>query len=156
MNDKTHVAQPDHRMACLVLRRRAGVAEQLRGDKMKLIAILIAAAVLLPAAARAECLSSARAVRAEHGVGAWSTWRNVDGRKCWMVGERHGIYSHIANNRSHSSSNNHASHIKYSYELMERRGAAKEMTKCDHFCRQQLYQEFKGWYYFEGLYGRAK
>jgi hypothetical protein len=38
--------------------------------------------------AMAECLSSAAQVRAEHGVAAWSTWRYVDGHKCYMVGER--------------------------------------------------------------------
>lgn len=41
----------------------------------------------------AECLSSAAQVRAAHGTAAWSTWRNVDGRKCWMVGARRG---HVA------------------------------------------------------------
>src|SRR6266436_7894695 len=74
-----------------VLRRMAhGPAHQEPGgDAMRLIAILIAAAFLLPAVARAECLSSARAVRAEHGISAWSTWRNIEGRKCWFEGERH-------------------------------------------------------------------
>jgi hypothetical protein len=38
--------------------------------------------------AMAECLSSASQVRAEHGVAAWSTWRNVDGHKCYMEGQR--------------------------------------------------------------------
>jgi len=38
--------------------------------------------------ANAECLSSAAAVRATHGIIAWSTWRNVDGHKCWMEGKR--------------------------------------------------------------------
>jgi hypothetical protein len=38
----------------------------------------------------AECLSSAAQVRAAHGAAAWSTWRNIDGRKCYMEGRRHG------------------------------------------------------------------
>jgi len=37
--------------------------------------------------AMAECLSSAAQVRAAHGTTAWSTWRNVKGSKCWMVGK---------------------------------------------------------------------
>ncbi len=37
----------------------------------------------------AECLSSDVEVRKVHGVTAWSTWRRVDGKKCWMEGTRH-------------------------------------------------------------------
>ncbi len=37
----------------------------------------------------AECLSSDAEVRKMHGVTAWSTWRRVDGKKCWMEGTRH-------------------------------------------------------------------
>ena len=48
----------------------------------------VAAVVLLPAAARAECLPSAAKVWAKH-EGSHATWRLIDGRKCWMVGNRH-------------------------------------------------------------------
>lgn len=55
------------------------------------VTILAVAVVLIACISRcsaAECLSSASQVRAAHGVTAWATWRNVDGRKCWMIGER--------------------------------------------------------------------
>jgi hypothetical protein len=52
------------------------------------VAISIILIVGLSRCAMAECLSSAAQVRAEHGVAAWSTWRNVDGHKCYMEGER--------------------------------------------------------------------
>lgn len=65
---------------------------------MNLHSFLIAAAIAIsaPIAAQAECLSSARAVWSAH-QGSWATWRNIEGRKCWFVGERHGrsnIYPH--------------------------------------------------------------
>lgn len=56
------------------------------------IVVIILGIVLLmffgrPAKA-GECLGSARAVWSAH-PGAWATWHNVDGDKCWMVGKRH-------------------------------------------------------------------
>lgn len=53
-----------------------------------LLAFTLAASALLPAAAGAECLPSPHAVREAHGISAWSTYRTVNGRKCWMEGER--------------------------------------------------------------------
>src|SRR6266853_3695445 len=48
----------------------------------------IAAVILLPAAARAECLPSAAKVWAKH-EDSHATWRLIDGHKCWMVGNPH-------------------------------------------------------------------
>ena len=54
-----------------------------------ILTLALAASVFLPAAGSAqECLSSAKAVRAAHGVEAWSTYKTIDGRKCWMEGVR--------------------------------------------------------------------
>ncbi len=36
----------------------------------------------------AGCLPSAAAVREAHGITAWSTWRMVDGRRCYSLGVR--------------------------------------------------------------------
>ncbi len=48
----------------------------------------IAAVILLPAAARAECFPSAAKVWMKH-EGSHATWRLIDGRKCWMAGNPH-------------------------------------------------------------------
>src|SRR5258708_40248812 len=53
-----------------------------------LIIVLIIAGLLIFPADAGECLGSAHEVRAAHGVTAWSTWRNVDGEQCWMLGKR--------------------------------------------------------------------
>jgi len=55
---------------------------------------------LLGKCAMAECLSSADSVRSEHGSQAWSTWHTVGGRKCYMLGERHGRIRGLRNNDS--------------------------------------------------------
>ena len=49
--------------------------------------------------ALAECLSSAAEVRATHGVGAWSTWRNLGGRRCYMLGQRKAHEAQAAEQR---------------------------------------------------------
>ena len=54
-----------------------------------ILAIILAASALLPAAA-SECLPSAHAVRQAHGQGAWSDIHTIHGRKCYSLGERHG------------------------------------------------------------------
>jgi hypothetical protein len=51
-----------------------------------LIVLIIAGMLIFPA--YAECLGSAREVRAAHGITAWSTWHMIDGQKCYMLGKR--------------------------------------------------------------------
>jgi hypothetical protein len=64
------------------------------------MAISIILIVGLGRCAMAECLSSAAQVRSEHGVAAWSTWRYVDGHKCYMVGARRGSSSVVEHRSS--------------------------------------------------------
>ena|SRR5260370_836029 len=52
-----------------------------------IIGLIIAAVLIFPADA-GECLGSAQRVRAAHGITAWSTWRTIDGQKCYMLGKR--------------------------------------------------------------------
>jgi len=53
-----------------------------------IIVLIIAGMLIFPADA-GECLGSAREVRVwAHGMTAWSTWRNIDGQKCYMLGRR--------------------------------------------------------------------
>lgn len=53
-----------------------------------IFALTLAASAFLPAVAGAECLPSPVAVRAAHGHSAWSTYRTINGHRCWMEGER--------------------------------------------------------------------
>src|SRR5258708_6297497 len=52
-----------------------------------IIVLIIAGMLIFPANA-GECFGSAREVRAAHGMTAWSTWRSIDGQKCYMLGKR--------------------------------------------------------------------
>jgi hypothetical protein len=59
---------------------------------MKRLALMICIVVLMAVDAEtcaySECLHSAAAVRAVHSMNAWSTWHNVDGRRCYSLGVR--------------------------------------------------------------------
>ncbi len=61
----------------------------------------------------AECLSSDAEVRKVHGVTAWSTWRRIDGKKCWMEGTRHeDVHGRPGPRRGHSVASTANDHIK--------------------------------------------
>ena len=59
-----------------------------------IIVLIIAGMLIFPANA-GECFGSAREVRAAHGMTAWSTWRSVDGQKCYMLGRRKEVMPNV-------------------------------------------------------------
>src|SRR6266852_4623752 len=130
--------------------------------------ILAFALIILTSAAQAECLSSAHAVRSAHGITAWSDWRIINGRKCYMLGERHHAHErkvmHFAgrNRPSISPSDIRPRSAEHLSKHHLPAGAAKHVLResggCDlacHLWRVKLFQQFEDWQ-LEALYARAR